>query len=158
MVLGHSATDLVDFRQQIFNLNQNMSNNHRTFALPFESQTYTFNMNFEYDSWKICASRTKRKLVFFSEAQPNLREANRIQKMTYPDGEVVTYDYNRGGMLPSGLGGTYGSHFTYDNLYRLAYADGNWHGNNTLSFVTSLDYEKNGRISRKVLSTDTWLN
>lgn len=30
-----------------------------------------FKMNFEFDSW------------------------NRIQSMTYPDGEVVSYDYNR---------------------------------------------------------------
>ena len=49
--------------------------NIRTFALPYESQTYTFKMRYEYDSW------------------------NRIQTMTYPDGEVVRYGYNRGGML-----------------------------------------------------------
>ena len=49
--------------------------NIRTFALPFENQTYTFKMQYEYDSW------------------------NRIQEMTYPDGEVVHYDYNLGGML-----------------------------------------------------------
>ena len=52
-----------------------LTENIRTFALPFESRTYTFKMQYEYDSW------------------------NRIQEMTYPDGEVVHYDYNRGGML-----------------------------------------------------------
>ena len=52
-----------------------VTENIRSFALPFESQTYTFKMQYEYDSW------------------------NRIQKMTYPDGEVVHYDYNLGGML-----------------------------------------------------------
>ena len=52
-----------------------LTENIRTFALPFESQTYTFKMQYEYDSW------------------------NRIQTMTYPDGEVVHYDYNWGGML-----------------------------------------------------------
>ena len=52
-----------------------LTENIRTFALPFENQTYTFKMNFEYDSW------------------------NRIKSMTYPDGEVVHYDYNCGGML-----------------------------------------------------------
>ena len=49
--------------------------NIRTFTLPFENQTYTFKMQYEYDSW------------------------NRIQKMTYPDGEEVYYEYNLGGML-----------------------------------------------------------
>ena len=190
--------------------------NIRTFALPFDSRTYTFKMQYEYDSW------------------------NRIQKIIYPDGEKVSYDYNLGGMLkrvagekngdtykyieeirynpfeqkeavfygngtrayynydvllrlshlqsicadgvmqdidydydevcninfienhagtlPNTLGGTYRSDYTYDNLYRLTYAAGNWHGNNTLYYETSLEYEKNGRISRKVLNTDTWLN
>ena len=193
-----------------------LTENIRTFAPPFENQTYTFSMYFEYDSW------------------------NRIKSMTYPDGEVVSYDYNLGGMLeqvtgdkgsehnvyvhhieynpfeqketvvygngavtsysydvllrlshlrsvcadgtmqdidydydevsniskivnyagmlPTGLGGTYGSQFSYDNLYRLAYADGNWQGNNSLYYETSLEYEKNGRISRKVLHADTWLD
>lgn len=49
----------------------------RTFALPGSSSkdTITYRMKFEYDSW------------------------NRIQKMTYPDSEVVFYSYNLGGML-----------------------------------------------------------
>ncbi len=49
--------------------------NIRTFALPFESRTYTFKMQYAYDSY------------------------NRIQRITYPDGEVVSYEYNLGGML-----------------------------------------------------------
>ena len=61
--------------------------NIRTFALPFENRTYTFKMQYEYDSW------------------------NRIQSMTYPDGEVVTYDYNLGGMLEKVYGGV-----TIDNI------------------------------------------
>ena len=59
--------------------------NIRTFALPFENQTYTFKMQYEYDSW------------------------NRIQRMTYPDGEVVSYGYNLGGMLKS-ISGTKMNH------------------------------------------------
>ena len=54
-----------------------VTENIRTFALPYENQTYTFKMQYEYDSW------------------------NRIQSMTYPDGEVVNYGYNPGGMLKS---------------------------------------------------------
>ena len=49
--------------------------NIRTFALPGDPNTYTFTMNFEYDSW------------------------NRILSTTYPDGEHVLYEYNRGGQL-----------------------------------------------------------
>ena len=52
-----------------------LTENIRTFALPFEYRTYTFKMQYSYDSW------------------------NRIQTMTYPDGEVVRYGYNLGGML-----------------------------------------------------------
>ena len=53
--------------------------------------------------------------------------------------------------------------FSYDVLpqlshIRLVCADGNWQGNNTLHYETFLEYEKNGRISRKVLYADTWLD
>ena len=52
-----------------------MIENIRTFALPFESQTYTFKMEYEYDPF------------------------NRIQSILYPDSELVEYRYNLGGML-----------------------------------------------------------
>ena len=52
-----------------------VTENIRTFALPFENQTYTFKMNFEHDPF------------------------NRIQSMLYPDSERVEYGYNLGGML-----------------------------------------------------------
>ena len=46
----------------------NVSKNVRTFAVPFSNKTYTFTMEFEYDSWgRACA-------------------------ITYPDGERVSYD------------------------------------------------------------------
>ncbi len=48
--------------------------NIHTFVVP-GGETYTFAMNWTYDSW------------------------NRIQEMTYPDGEVVSYSYNKGGQL-----------------------------------------------------------
>jgi YD repeat-containing protein len=51
--------------------------NVRTFVLPGASETYTFKMEWEYDSW------------------------NRIKQMTYPDGEVVSYGYDAGGQLVS---------------------------------------------------------
>ncbi len=63
--------------------------NIRTFALPYETKTYTFAMAYEYDSW------------------------NRIQSMTYPDGEVVSYKYNRGGMLQRVMGRKNRQTYTY---------------------------------------------
>jgi len=194
-----------------------LTENIRTFALPFENQTYTFKMNFEYDSW------------------------NRIQDMTYPDGEVVHYDYNRGGMLekvaghkdgmpyqyldsivynefeqrsevfhgngthtlyvydslrrllllqsqthagdimqdilytydsvsnitnitnsagmlPNGLGGTYNSAYTYDDLYRLTSSTGGWQGSQNISYRTTTLYRGNGRIKQKNLAARTLLN
>ena len=52
-----------------------LTENIRTFALPFESQTYTLKMEYEYDPF------------------------NRIQSILYPDSELVEYSYNLGGML-----------------------------------------------------------
>jgi len=60
---------------------------------PTDVQTYI--SQFEYDTW------------------------NRIQKMTYPDGEVVDYSYNRAGNLQS-MHGKKESH-TYDYIKQLAY-------------------------------------
>ncbi|OXB11850.1 RHS repeat domain-containing protein, partial [Flavobacterium reichenbachii] len=60
---------------------------------PTDVQTYI--SKYEYDTW------------------------NRIQKMTYPDGEVVDYTYNRAGKLQS-MQGKKESH-TYDYIKQLSY-------------------------------------
>jgi RHS repeat-associated protein len=60
---------------------------------PTDIQTYI--SQYEYDTW------------------------NRIQKMTYPDGEVVDYTYNRAGNLQS-MQGKKESH-TYDYIKQLSY-------------------------------------
>ena len=66
-----------------------VTKNIRTFVPPYEEQPYTFAMEFEYDSW------------------------NRIQKMTYPDREVVSYGYDKGGMLQWVTGEKNGAFHTY---------------------------------------------
>ena len=53
----------------------NVSKNVRTFAVPYSGHTYTFTMEYEYDSW------------------------GRMLAMTYPDGERVSYSYDHGGNL-----------------------------------------------------------
>ena len=112
----------------------NISKNVRTFAVPYSDNTYTFTMEYRYDSW------------------------GRMLWMAYPDGEKVCYDYDHSGNLYS-MEGTknninhryidivlydhfgnrikieYGNHchteYTYDDLQRLiglktyAFAGGN---------------------------------
>ena len=56
-----------------------IENNH-TFVLPNENHQYSFRMQYSYDSW------------------------NRVQYISYPDGEEVLYRYNTGGMLDSVYG------------------------------------------------------
>ena len=194
-----------------------ITENIRTFVLPNETGTYTFAMNFEYDSW------------------------NRILNMTYPDGEVVNYHYNLGGLLKSmdgfkgntnynyidsihynkfeaktgiyygngtyatydydtlqrlehlasytsggdtmqeinytfdgvnnitqivngagtllnGLGGTYESNYTYDNLYRLKNSIGYWDNGATYGYQLELDYSPDGRILKKTQTASQLLN
>ena len=67
----------------------NVSGNVRTFAVPFSGHTYTFAMDFEYDSW------------------------GRMLGMTYPDGEAVTYGYDHGGSLYSMSGMKGGTPYSY---------------------------------------------
>ena len=71
-----------------------VTENIRTFALPFDNQTYTFKMQYVYDSW------------------------NRIDSMIYPDGEVVKYRYDLGGMLDRVTGKKMGNTYTYIDSIR----------------------------------------
>ena len=53
----------------------NVCRSERTLAVPSLAETYTFATDFAYDSW------------------------GRVQQMTYPDGETVSYSYDHGGNL-----------------------------------------------------------
>ena len=68
--------------------------NKRTFVVP-DGEIYSFAMTYEYDSW------------------------NRMQQITYPDGEEVEYSYDIGGQL-IGVSGTKGNQ-TYDYLDDIYY-------------------------------------
>ncbi|MBQ9435392.1 MAG: hypothetical protein IJU33_04625, partial [Bacteroidales bacterium] len=72
--------DASGFRAYKYGKLGEVTEEHRTFVLPNESYQYSFKTQFSYDSW------------------------NRVQKITYPDGEEVLYRYNTGGMLDSVYG------------------------------------------------------
>ena len=60
--------------------------------------------------------------------------ANRVQSITYPDGEVVSYWYNRGGMLRNMEGQKGTQTFKYiEKIYynRYGLKDAQWYGNGT---------------------------
>ena len=100
-----------------------LTGNIRTFALPNENRTYTFRMQYQYDSY------------------------NRIQTITYPDGETVSYRYDRGGMLESVHGNKGSNHRTYVenttyNTYGLK--ESVFYGNGTR---TDYDYDLLMRLS-----------
>ena len=87
-----------------------MTEETRIFMLPNENQTYTFRTGFSYDSW------------------------NRIKSITYPDGEVVAYTYDHGGMLQSMQGNKSMNHRTYvENITYNSYGlkESVLYGNNT---------------------------
>ena len=116
-----------------------VTENNRTFVLPNESYCYSFKMKYAYDSW------------------------NRVQDITYPDGEVVHYKYNTGGMLDTvygqrtvsnmvpkgGSGGTVGpiipiipsTTYTYHYINHTTYNEfelksRQWYGNGSYSQYT----------------------
>ena len=71
----------------------------------------------------------KRTLVIPNQAvvtystKTNYDSWNRIMKMTYPDGEVVNYTYNTGGLLSgvASAANTYVSNITYDKFEQRTY-------------------------------------
>ena len=113
---------------------------------PFEDSVYNFRMMFEYDSW------------------------NRVQRIVYPDSEVVSYSYDLGGQLYSVsafknnvssslinsilydefghrtqvvFGNGITTNYTYDNLQRLSTLQ-TYSNNASLQKISySFDYEDN---------------
>ena len=118
--------DAVSYQQFAYDELGNVNKELRTFILPNEQNSYTFRMQYDYDSW------------------------GRTKNIIYPDGEKVVYNYNNAGNLASMSGrkgteyfqyinsitynkfgqkteivygnGTY-TNYTYDNLQRLRYLD-----------------------------------
>ncbi len=97
--------------------------NIRTFAIPNDNTVYTFTMNFEYDSW------------------------NRMQQIIYPDGEKVSYGYDRGGNLTSvtgeknGVSQSYITSIQYNKFGNKTYSA---YGNGT---YTTYEYDDLQRLS-----------
>ncbi|MBP5562434.1 MAG: RHS repeat-associated core domain-containing protein, partial [Bacteroidales bacterium] len=77
---------------------------------------------------------------------------------TYDSVSNITNITNSAGMLPNGLGGTYNSAYTYDDLYRLTSSTGGWQGSQNISYRTTTLYRGNGRIKQKNLAARTLLN
>ena len=131
--------DASGFQTFIYGKMGEVTENNRTFVLPNESYCYSFKMKYAYDSW------------------------NRVQTITYPDGEVVYYKYNTGGMLDTvygqrtvsnmvpkgGSGGTIGpiipiipsTTYTYHYINHTTYNEfelksRQWYGNGSYSQYT----------------------
>ena len=142
---------------QIFSYDKlgNVSENIRTFALPFEDSLYNFRMMFEYDSW------------------------NRVQRIVYPDSEVVSYSYDLGGQLYSvstfknnvssslinsilydefghrtqvNFGNGVTTNYTYDILQRLSLLETQKPGNPALQKI-SYSFDNEDNITRVANST-----
>jgi RHS repeat-associated protein len=75
---------------------------------------------------------------------------------TYDSVGNITDIENYAPVLPNGLGGPYSHHHDYDSFYRIEHSEG-WWGQTPLSYTLDMEYHDNGRIQRKTLSSDTWL-
>jgi RHS repeat-associated protein len=106
--------------------------NRRTCFLPFENAFTTFTLINQYDVW------------------------NRIKSITYPDGEVLTYHYNKGGLLKmmTGVKNTsahaYIQNIGYDKFESRQFIE---YGNGTNT--TYAYYPSNRRLSGLLTKTGT---
>ena len=119
--------------------------NIRTFALPSENQTYTFKMQYAYDSYN---------RIRLSHLRSYIASGTKMQDITYSydSASNITHVSNSAGSV-SGLGGRYEGHYTYDNLYRLVAANGYWkNSRDSLPFSESMNYTANGRILKKTVN------
>jgi len=83
-------------QQYEYGLMGEVKKNVRSVLAPFNT-VYTYETSFSYDSW------------------------NRIQTITYPDHETVSYAYNSAGLLESVTGKNAGSTAQFDYVKKLAY-------------------------------------
>ena len=92
--------------------------------------------------------------------QSQTRTGDIMQDIVYTYDSVgnITSISNGAGMLPNGLGGTYNSAYTYDDLYRLTSSTGGWQGSQNISYRTTTLYRGNGRIKQKNLAARKLLN
>ena len=119
--------------------------NIRTFALPSENQTYTFKMQYAYDSYN---------RIRLSHLRSYTASGTKMQDITYTydSASNITHISNSAGSV-SGLGGRYEGDYTYDNLYRLVAANGYWkNSRDSLPFNESMNYTANGRILKKTVN------
>ena len=119
--------------------------NIRTFALPSENQTYTFKMQYAYDSYN---------RIRLSHLRSYTASGTKMQDITYTydSASNITHISNSAGSV-SGLGGRYEGDYTYDNLYRLVAANGYWkNSRDSLPFSESMNYTANGRILKKTVN------
>lgn len=119
--------------------------NIRTFALPSENQTYTFKMQYAYDSYN---------RIRLSHLRSYIASGTKMQDITYSydSASNITHISNSAGSV-SGLGGRYEGDYTYDNLYRLVAANGYWkNSRDSLPFSESMNYTANGRILKKTVN------
>ncbi len=105
-----------------------ITKNIRTIIVP-DDGVYTFETEWEYDTW------------------------NRLKKMTYPDGEELTYEYNKGGLLRRMYGQKKGHRYNYlkqvgyDEFEDRAYIA---YGNGTETYY---NYEEERRRLHNIVAT-----
>ena len=119
--------------------------NIRTFALPSENPTYTFKMQYAYDSYN---------RIRLSHLRSYIASGTKMQDITYTydSASNITHISNSAGSV-SGLGGRYEGDYTYDNLYRLVAANGYWkNSRDSLPFSESMNYTANGRVLKKTVN------
>ncbi len=86
LIRQQDVTGVQDF---VYDSMGNIKQNRHTYVVPNSSNAFTFITRWNYDSW------------------------NRVSNITYPDGDIVTYAYNKGGLLKSIKGNKYGVQTNY---------------------------------------------
>lgn len=78
----------------------------------------------------------------------------------YDDAKNITTIANAGEYTSGGLGGEYLYSYTYDDLYRLVYAEGSFetYNNGTLPFKMSMEYSPSGNITNKEVCAILYIN
>ncbi len=87
--ITYKQQDVTGVQDFVYDSMGNIKQNRHTYVVPNSSNAFTFITRWNYDSW------------------------NRVMDITYPDNDIVTYAYNKGGLLKSIKGNKYGVQTNY---------------------------------------------
>ncbi len=154
MTMEYPDGEKVDYKYNVGGLLSSMKGFKGNAAYPyidsihynkFEAKTEIYYGNQTYATYDYDILQRLKHLSSYTSGGDTMQEIGYV----FDNVNNITRIKNVSGVLNNGLGGNYGSNYSYDNMYRLTNARGSWNNGTNFTFDLSMDYAQDGRILQK---------